>query len=157
MDPLRHPLLQFRQPPLQQLIALGMGHNRPQAHLHHARERLFGGLRNQEIGELHQQIPAVIDGIPSGYAQRVLDILQRHVEIAAVVNLRSIAHRRLQFADLLLHHQRVEEVLLIRVRAGHDVRGARRGRLLQHGDRLFQTLGPIIQTGQNVTVYIDHE
>src|ERR1035437_9379375 len=156
MGALRHPGFQLRQAALQQLVALRMGHDGTEAHMHHAGEDLAGSFGNQEIGEFHQQIAAVVDGVLPGRAQGIVDIFQGEVEIAAVVNPRSIARRRLQFADLALHHQRIEGVILVGVRAGHDVGGTGGGGLPQHLDGLLQTLGSVVQAGQDVAVDVDH-
>ena len=150
-----HPGLQLIETRMQQRVALGVRDDRRQAGAHQAVEDLLCGAGNQQIGELHQQITEVVDGILPWVGQGILNILERQVEVAAAVDAGDGSGGILQFGDFPADQVRVEGELRIGVRRGDDVGGAGTGGQVQHGDGIFEGPGAVVEAGQDMAVDID--
>ena len=121
-----------------------------------ALEDLLRGARNQHIGEFHQEIIQVIDGVFGGIGQGVLNVLQTQMEIAAAVNAGQGTDGCLQFFDFPGDQLGLEGELVVGVGRGDDIGGAGFGRQAQHGDGLLDGVGAIVETPEDMAMDIDH-
>src|SRR5260370_16781615 len=78
------------------------------------------------------------------------------MKTAAGGNVQAATDSCLQFIAKLAHLQKIEKISAVGVRRGDDMRNSIGNRGFRHGDRFFDGGGAIIETGQNVTVQIDH-
>jgi len=86
--------------------------------------------------------------------QRVLNIIEREVKIAPGMDADRAIYRLSEFFNLSGDNLRLEFEFMIGMRTGYDIGSPIFHRHPKHFDRLFQCLGTIIQTGQDVAVDI---
>src|SRR5713226_10392447 len=78
------------------------------------------------------------------------------MKIAAGRNFQAAADFCLQLVTKFVDVRKIEKIFAIGVWRGDDVRNSIGNRRLRHRDRFFHGGGAIIETGQNVTMQIDH-
>jgi len=113
-------------------------------------------LGNEGIGEFHEQVALVIDGVFGGVGQRVLNVFKREMKIAARVDSRNGPGGTLQFGYFAIDPLRVERESCVSVRCGYDIGGTGFSRDFHHGDGILERLRAIIESGQNMAMDIDH-
>ena len=150
-----HPTRQILQTVPQQLIALGMGHDRRHARLLEARKNVRRVAENHHVGELHQQIALLIDGVFPRIGDGVLDVVVAQMEIAAGIEAQPVAHRGRDLGQPLANPLRLETVAQVGVRRPDQVRSAAVCRHARHGDGFLQRRRAIIHAIQQVAVNVD--
>ena len=97
----------------------------------------------------------MVDGVLGGVLQRVLNIIEREVKIAPGMDADRAIYGLSEFFNLSGDNLRLEFELMIGMRTGYDIRSSIFHRHPKHFDRLFQSLGAIIHTRQDVAVDVD--
>jgi hypothetical protein len=86
--------------------------------------------------------------------QRVLNIIEREVKIAPGMDADGAIYRLPELFNLSGDNLRLEFEFMIGMRTGYDIGSSIFHSHPKHFDRLFERLGAIIQTGQDVAVDI---
>src|SRR5271163_2499686 len=63
----------------------------------------------------------------------------------------------LQLLSQCLYSRIVEEILIGRMRSGHNMRNAVRNRGLGHRQRSLYAFRPVVEPGKDMTMHIDHD
>lgn len=150
------PGLHLIEAAVQEAIAFGMRDDRSQTRAHEAGKDLLGGAGNQQVGEFHQEIAEVIDGVLVRVRQRVLYILRAEMEVTPAVDARLRAGGSLKLDDFPGNQFGIESKLAVGVRGGYDIGGPGIGRQTEHRHGIVEGAGPIVETIENMTVDIYH-
>jgi hypothetical protein len=129
---------------------------------HHSRLQQHGKYPSSRFGDggvrkFDEQVLEVVDCVPGGVVESILNRLKREVKLAAVVDCRNRSHGIAKFGEFLYNGLRVEGESGIAVRRGDQVRRASFGGHRNHSDRFLKSSGTVIQAGQNVSVNINHD
>src|SRR5581483_11403098 len=148
---LRPPTATFRPHSLQKLVALRMRDDRDHAASAEFRENLRRGGKAHHVWKLHQQVLLLVDRVLARIAERVLDIFETQVEIAAGADA-YLGDSGRDLTTALLDSGSIEGIVHAGVRRRHDAGSSRLRRHFHHLHAFVQALGTIVEPVQNMRV-----
>jgi len=88
-------------------------------------------------------------------AQRVLNVIEGEVKIAAGMDADRVGYDPAQLFDLRCNQIGLELVLMVAMRTGDDIGSAALRGHTKHGDGLFQRLSSVVDAMQDMAVDVD--